>query len=310
MWMKPQFCVVKLVRFASVSLIIIGPGAGAEDLEPRSYANTPVGINFLLMGYSDLHGNVTANPSVPLQDAKLNIKTVVFAFARSLDVWGRSGKFDIIVPEAKLRGSALFAGEPRERNVTGLIDPRFRFSVNLYGAPALSLAEFPGYQQDVIIGASLAITAPLGQYDASRLINLGNNRWSFKPELGISKRLGAVTLELSGAGTFYTDNDEFFGGHTLSQDPIYQVQGHLIYAFSNGVWAALDATWFAGGSTSIDGVGNHDHQENTRYGFTLTLPLNRNHSLKLNASEGGHTRTGSEYDAIGIVWQYRFGGGL
>lgn len=310
MWMKPKLCVVRLVRFASASLIIVTPGAGAEDLEPRSYANTPVGINFLLMGYSDLHGNVTANPSVPLEDAKLNIKTVVFAFARSLDVWGRSGKFDIIVPEAKLRGSALFAGEPRERNVTGLIDPRFRFSVNLYGAPALSLAEFPSYQQDVIIGTSLAITAPLGQYDASRLINLGNNRWSFKPELGISKRLGPVTLELSGAGTFYTDNDEFLGGHTFSQDPIYQVQGRLIYAFSNGVWAALDATWFAGGSTSIDGVGNHDSQENTRYGFTLTLPLNRNHSLKLSASEGGHTRTGSEYDAIGIVWQYRFGGGL
>lgn len=202
MWMKHKLCVVRLVRFASASLIIVAPGAVAEDLEPRSYANTPVGINFLLMGYSDLHGSVTANPSVPLQNAKLNIKTVVLAFARSLDVWGRSGKFDIVVPEARLTGSALFAGEPKERNVTGLIDPRFRFSVNLYGAPALSLAEFPSYQQDVIIGASLAITAPLGQYDASKLVNLGNNRWSFKPELGISKRLGPVTLELSGAGTF------------------------------------------------------------------------------------------------------------
>lgn len=308
--MKHKRCVVRLVRFASASLVITAPNAVAEDLEPRSYANTPVGINFLLMGYSDLHGSVTANPSVPLQDAKLNIKTVVFAFARSLDVWGRSGKFDIVVPEAKLSGSALFNGEPKERNVTGLIDPRLRFSVNLYGAPAMSLAEFPRYQQDVIIGASLAITAPLGQYDANKLVNLGNNRWSFKPELGISKRLGPVTLELSGAGTFYTDNNEFLGDHTLSQNPIYQVQGHLIYAFSNGVWESLDTTYFAGGSSSVDGVGNHDFQENTRYGCTLTLPLNRNHSLKLNASNGGHTRTGSEYDAIGIVWQYRFGGGL
>ncbi|WP_259698477.1 transporter [Pseudomonas brassicacearum] len=308
--MKRKLCVVRLVRFASASLIVVAPGAVAEDLEPRSYANTPVGINFLLLGYSDLHGNVTANPSIPLEDAKLNIKTVVFAFARSLDVWGRSGKFDIVVPEAELRGSALLAGEPKERNVTGLIDPRFRFSVNLYGAPALSLAEFPSYQQDVIIGASLAVTAPLGQYDANRLINLGNNRWSFKPELGISKRLGAVTLELSGAGTFYTDNNELLGDHTLSQNPIYQVQGHLIYAFSNGVWASLDTTYYAGGSTSVDGVGNHDFQENTRYGCTLTLPLNRNHSLKLNASNGGHTRTGSEYDVIGMVWQYRFGAGL
>ena len=308
--MKHKLCVARLVRFAFASLVMVAPGAVAEDLEPRSYANTPVGINFLLLGYSDLDGNVTANPSIPLENAKLNIKTVVFAFARSLDVWGRSGKFDIVVPEAKLTGSALLAGEPREREVTGLIDPRMRFSVNLYGAPAMSLAEFPSYQQDVIIGASLAITAPLGQYDDSRLINLGNNRWSFKPELGISKRLGQVTLELSGAGTFYTDNDELLGDHVLSQDPIYQVQGHLIYAVSNGVWASLDATWFTGGSTSVDGVGNHDHQENTRYGCTLTLPLNRNHSLKLNASNGGHTRTGSEYDAVGIIWQYRFGGGL
>jgi hypothetical protein len=310
MWMKHKLCVVRLVGFASASLIIVAPAAVAEDLEPRSYANTPVGINFLLMGYSDLHGNVTANPSVPLQDAKLNIKTVVFAFARSLDVWGRSGKFDIVVPEARLTGSALFDGEPKERNVTGLIDPRFRFSVNLYGAPAMSLAEFPSYQQDLIIGTSLAITAPLGQYDASKLVNLGNNRWSFKPELGISKRVGPVTLELSGAGTFYTDNDEYLRDHTLSQNPIYQVQGHLIYAFSNGIWASLDTTYFAGGSTSIDGVGNHDSQENTRYGCTLTLPLNRNHSVKLNASNGGHTRTGSEYNVVGIVWQYRFGGGL
>ena len=308
--MKHKLCVVRFIRFAFASLIMVAPGAGAEDLEPRSYANTPVGINFLLVGYSDLDGSVTVNPSIPLEDAKLNIKTVVFAFARSLDVWGRSGKFDIVVPEAKLTGSALLAGEPRERNVSGLIDPRMRFSVNLYGAPAMSLAEFPSYQQDVIIGASLAITAPLGQYDAGRLVNLGNNRWSFKPELGISKRLGQVTLELSGAGTFYTDNDELLGDHVLSQDPIYQVQAHLIYAFSNGVWASLDTTWFAGGSTSVDGVGNDDSQENTRYGCTLTLPLNRNHSLKLNASKGGHTRTGSEYDVIGIIWQYRFGGGL
>jgi hypothetical protein len=245
-----------------------------------------------------------------LQNAKLNIKTIVFAFARSLDVWGRSGKFDIVVPEARLTGSALFAGEPRERNVTGLIDPRLRFSVNLYGAPAMSLAEFPSYQQDVIIGASLAITAPLGQYDSSRLVNLGNNRWSFKPELGVSKRLGPVTLELSAATTFYTDNNQYLGDRTFSQNPTYQAQVHLIYAFSNGVWASLDGTYFAGGSTKVDGVGNHDFQENTRYGGTLSLPLNRNHSLKLFASEGAHTRTGSEYDAVGIVWQYRFGGGL
>ncbi|MFK8328705.1 transporter [Pseudomonas sp. BJa5] len=294
----------------AAALALLASTAVAEDLEPRSYANTPVGINFLLLGYSDMDGSVTANPSVPLEDGKIRIKAAVFAFARSLDVWGRSGKFDIVVPRAHLKGSALFAGEPRERDVTGLIDPRFRFSVNLYGAPALSLAEFADYRQDVIIGASLAITAPLGQYDPGRLVNLGNNRWSFKPELGISKRLGPVTLELAAATTFYTDNDDYFGGRTASQDPLHQVQGHIIYAFGNGVWVSLDTTYFAGGSTSINGVGNHDYQETTRYGGTLTLPVNRNHSLKLAASKGAYSRTGSEYDGFAIVWQYRFGGGL
>lgn len=310
MWTRHKRCIAKLVRFTCVSLIFVAHGAVAEDLEPRSYANTPVGINFLLMGYSDLRGSVTANPSVPLQDAKLDIKTVVFAFARSLDVWGRSGKFDVVVPQAWLSGSALFAGEPRERDVSGLIDPRLRFSVNLYGAPALSLAEFPSYQQDVIIGTSLAITAPLGQYDASKLVNLGNNRWSFKPEIGVSKRVGPMTLELSGAATFYTDNDRYLGDHTFSQRPMYQTQVHFIYAFENGIWGSLDGTYFAGGNTAVDGVGNHDFQENTRYGCTLTLPLNRSNSIKLFASEGAHTRTGSDYDVAGIVWQYRYGGGI
>ena len=302
--------VIGLARLVSASLIGLSAYALAEDLEPRTYANTPVGMNFLIMGYSDMDGSVTASPSTQLEDAKLNIKTTVFAFARSLDVWGRSGKFDIVLPEAHLKGSARVDGEPRERDVSGLIDPRLRFSVNLYGAPALSLAEFPNYQQDVIIGASFAVTPPLGQYDSSRLINLGNNRWSFKPELGISKRLGAVTLELSGAGTFYTDNDDFYGHRVLSQNPLYQVQTHLIYAFPNSIWASLDGTYFEGGSTSINGVGRHDFQENTRYGATLALPLSRQHSLKLFASNGAHTRTGSEYDVWGIAWQYRFGGGL
>ncbi|MEN5301086.1 MULTISPECIES: transporter [unclassified Pseudomonas] len=307
---KHRPCVVRLAPLSLAPLLLAAQGANAEDLEPRAYANTPVGINFLLLGYSDLRGNVTANPSVPLEDAKLDIETVVFAYARSLDVWGRSAKFDVVVPEARLSGSALFAGEPRERNVSGLIDPRLRFSVNWYGAPALSLAEFPSYQQDVIIGTSLAITAPLGQYDSSRLVNLGNNRWSFKPEIGISKRIGAVTLELSGAGTFFTDNNQYLGNRSFSQRPIYQTQVHLIYAFQNGVWASLDGTYFAGGNTSVDGVGNHDFQENTRYGCTLTLPVNRNNSVKLFASNGAHTRTGSEFDVAGVVWQYRFGGGL
>src|SRR5208283_1129883 len=114
--------------------------------------------------------------------------------------------------------------QPKTRDVSGIGDPVFRASVDFYGAPALSAKEFADYQQDLIVGASLQVTAPWSQYDDTRLINLGTNRWSFKTELGMSKLLGPWTLELAPAVTFYTVNHDFFNGHTLAQDPLYSVQ--------------------------------------------------------------------------------------
>ncbi|HYE34511.1 transporter [Methylocaldum sp.] len=308
---KSRFRSVLAIRLGAASLAAAASGANGQDLEPRTYANTPVGLNFLIVGYSYLWGGVTVDPTIPLEDAKLQAHGAVFAYARSLDVFGQSGKFDVILPTAWLSGTASFAGQPRERDISGFADPRFRFSVNLYGAPALTLAEFANYEQDVIVGASVQVSAPGGQYDPEKLVNLGTNHWSVKTELGVSKRWGPVTLELAGEGTFYTDNTEFFPGHqTRSQDPIYAVQGHLIYSFGANIWGSLDGTYYAGGSTSIDGGPHRNLQENTRIGATLALPISRNHSVKLYGSTGVSTRTGSNFDLVGIAWQYRFGGGL
>ena len=85
-----------------------------------------------------------------------------------------------------------------------------------------------------IIGGSLSLNAPLGRYDSGRLVNLGTNRWAFKPEVGISQALGRWTLEGTAGVIFYTANDDFMGGQTRSQDPIYSFQGHLIYNFPRG----------------------------------------------------------------------------
>jgi hypothetical protein len=205
-----------------------------QDLEPKAYINTPVGLNFLIAGYGYSTGSVVTDPSLPLQNGHVHLQSTVLAYARALDVWGKSGKFDVVLPSAWASGSATFRGQPREREVFGLADPRFRLSVNLYGAPALSLPEFADYQQDLIIGVSLQVSAPLGQYDASKLLNIGTNRWSIKPELGISKALGPLTLEWDAGVTFYTENHDFLNGMTREQDPIYAVQGHLIYNFGGG----------------------------------------------------------------------------
>ena len=288
----------------------MGADVSAQDLEPRAYANTPVGMNFLIAGYGYSKGGLATDPSVPLTNAKLHTHVAVLAYARSLDIWGKSGKVDVVLPYGWVSGNADFMGQPREREVDGFGDPRIRISVNFHGAPALSLPQFASYEQDLIIGASLQVSAPLGQYDADKLVNIGTNRWSVRPELGISKALGPLTLELAADVTFYTDNHDFLGGQTREQDPIYSVQGHLIYHLRSGIWVAIDGNYYTGGRTTVDGVRGDDLQKNSRVGATVALPVNRYHSVKLYASTGVSTRTGSDFDTIGIAWQYRWGGGL
>jgi hypothetical protein len=284
--------------------------AGAQDIEPRAYSNAPVGVNFLVAGYAYTTGGLAFDSALPLSDPDLSTSNAVVAYARVLDFRGKSAKFDVIAPLSSLSGTADFDGETLRRDIAGLADPKFRFSVNFFGAPALSLKEFAGFQQDLIIGASLQVSPPVGQYDESRLVNLGTNRWSFKPELGVSKALGRLTLEGAAAVTLYLDNDDFYQGRTRSQDPLYSLQGHLIYSFQSGVWGSLDGTYFTGGRTTLEGELNDDLQQNWRVGATLAFPVNARNSVKLYGSSGVSARTGNDFDLLGIAWQYRWGGGL
>ena len=296
-------------------VVLFHPGsADAQSMEPRAYSNAPVGMNFLISGYAYQRGDVLLDPSIPVKDVEVQAHTVFLAYARSLDVFGRNGKIDLIVPYAWLSGSGTVETAQQEggrnRNVTGFADPALRFSVNLYGAPALSLEEFKSYRQDTIIGVSLLVTAPLGQYDSSKVANIGTNRWSFKPEVGISQALGRWTLEAIGGVTFYTENNEFLGNHTREQDPIYSLQGHIIYNFPSGIWGSLDGTYYTGGRTTIDGMKKGDLESNWRLGGSLAFPINIHNSLKLYASRGVRTRNGGDFDLVGIAWQYRWGAGL
>jgi hypothetical protein len=283
--------------------------AHAQDLEPRAYAHTPVGLNFLIGGYVYTKGAVGTDPSVPIEDAEVELHSAVLAYVRTLDLWGRSGKIDVIIPYSSADGTAEVFGQGRRRKVSGFNDPRLRFSMLLYGAPALSLEEYRDYKQDVIIGTSFELTPPLGQYDSDKLLNIGTNRWSFKPEVGISKTLGPVTLELATGVRFYTDNTDFLDGRTLEVNPLYSVQAHLIYSITPGIWLGLDGLYYTGGRGIIDGRRG-ESLEDARIGLTLALPINRYNSVKLYGSTDVYSKTGSKFDVIGIAWQFRWGGGL
>jgi hypothetical protein len=295
---------------SACALMTIVAAARAQDMEPRAYSNVPVGMNFLIAGYINTQGNVAFDPSVPLTDAHLHTNSAVVAYARSLDSWGLSSKFDMVLPYTWVDGSALYVGQPATRDVSGFADPRLRYSVNFFGAPALSLQDYKGYQQDIIIGASLQVTAPAGQYDPGKLVNIGTNRWSFKPELGISKSWGDWVLEIAPSVTYYTDNNDFLNGGTLTQAPIYALQGHVIHSFDSGIWVAVDGVYFTGGLTTSNGVTGDNEMSNTRMGVTLALPVDRQDSVKFNFSTGTSTRTGSDFTALGVAWQYRWGAGF
>lgn len=292
------------------ALLGVMSSASAQSIEPRAYSNAPVGVNFLIAGYAYTRGGLSFDPSVPITNPQLETSSAVLAYARALDLWGLSGKFDAIVPYTWLSGTVDYLGQPAQRTVNGFTDPAFRLSVNIYGAPAVSAKEFLDYHQDLIVGMSLQVTAPWGQYDPTRLVNLGTNRWTFKPEAGISKAAGPWTLEFQAAASLYTDNNNFFMGMTRSQHPIYQVQGHVIYAFQSGIWASFDATYFAGGRTTIGGALSNDLQQSWRAGATLAIPFDIRNSVKLYASNGVSARTGNNYKLIGVAWQYRWGAGI
>jgi outer membrane putative beta-barrel porin/alpha-amylase len=283
--------------------------AEAQELEPRAYSNSPVGFNFLLAGYTYSLGGLSVDPSVPVQDAQIRIHSGVVAYARALDLGGKSGKVDVVLPFLGLSGTGTVAGQAAERKVTGFGDPRLRLSINLYGAPALSMKEFAHYQQDLVIGASLQVSLPLGQYDADKAINLGTNRWWVRADAGFSKALKNFTLDFTTSAALYSDNGRYFGSRTFEQSPIYAAQTNLSYEFGGGVWAALGTTYYRGGQTMVNGVANGGELGNSRAGGELVLPLSRHQSVKLGLSRGVYTRAGTAFSVYAIAWQYRWGAG-
>ena len=302
--------IVFLITMVGIGILNIPVLSHAQDLEPRAYTNTPIGMNFLLVGYQNAQGALVFDPSLPVTDPKADANIGQLGYVRALDIAGKSAKVGFLLPYADLYADGYVDGIFTTREQTGLVDPAFYFTINLSGAPALSYKEFKDYQQDTIIGFTFKLTAPLGTYDETKVINIGTNRWSFEPEFGISKAIKRWTFEAAVAAIFYTDNDEFDNGKTREQDPIYSAQGHVIYSFSNNIWAAVGITYYTGGRTYIDGVSSNDLHQNWRTGFTVTFPVNQNHSIKVYGSSGVSTRTGADFDKTGIAWQYRWGDGF
>jgi hypothetical protein len=268
-----------------------------------------VSVNFAGVGYGYSFGNVLLDPAIPLEDGIGKVHSLLGAYVRTFSLFGMSAKADAIVPFAFGDWEGTIAGQDTSRSATGSGDPAVRLSVNFVGAPALEMPRFMTYRQGTVVGASLRVIAPLGQYDKTKLINLGTNRWTFVPRIGVSQRLGRWNLEGVTAAWFFTENPDN-QGRTIEQDPLFAVEASVSYLFDGGAWISVNGGWGSGGRAKVDGVPGNERQENTRFGATCTYPLTTRASLKLAWIGGVSTRLGADFDSFFLVYQYRWGGGL
>jgi hypothetical protein len=291
-------------RLLLASFLLMGESARAQELEPRSYSPSPVGTTFVLAGFGGSKGGILFDPSLDLEDVEADLHVVTTGFGYTFSLAGRQARLLAVFPSAWGTIAGEVDGEVQTQEVSGLVDPRIKLSVGLVGAPALRLAEFAKAPPRTAVGASLTVVPPLGQYDRRRLVNLGYNRWAFKPEIGLSHPQGRWTFDGYAGVWLFTTNDRYFPGSAARrQDPVLSLQGHASYTFPSRVWVALDATWFAGGQTNVDRLESPDLQRNARLGATLSLPLGRYQSVKIAYSTGATTRRGSDFDSVTVTWQ-------
>ncbi len=289
----------------ALTCVFLAPTSlSAQELEPRAYLTLPVGTNFFLIGYTRSSGNVVFDPTLPVEDVTARVNAPVIGYGRAIDFFGRSASLALALPYVWGDISGRLEGQPAGIRRSGLPDPRFRFALNLIGGPALSPTQFAGYQQKTNLGVSVVVVAPFGQYDPVKLINLSGHRWAFKPEIGLSQALGKWLLDLYAGVWLFTENDEFQGGATRKQNSIGVVQGHISYTIQRSLWVALDATFYTGGRTFVDGEKRGDLQRNSRFGLTLSLPLITRHSLKFHSSTGAFTSVGADFNTFSVAYQY------
>lgn len=283
--------------------LAVSATASAQVLEPRLYRNAPKGVNAVAFGYSWSRGSLEFDPALPIEEAEGNGSLVPLAYVRTIGLFNRSAKLEVVVPVAWGHYEGIIDREFRTRDLGGIADPSFRLSVNLLGAPALDAKDFGTFQQKTILGVSLQVRPPLGTYDPTKLLNLGSNRWVFRPEVGVSHQWRRWFFELATALWLFTDNNDFFGGQTLQQQRLSAIKGYVIRGFKPGLWAALSVGYGTGGKSIVEGIPKNTYQKNWRFGASLSLPVRPGQAIRLFAISGVRQRVGNDSDVFGALYQ-------
>jgi hypothetical protein len=304
------------LALAAAALLGTPHPARTQELNPRAYVITPVGANVINLGYSHLDGNLQFDGAVPITGAQASSNLYALGYYRSFNFFGRSANLALAIPYGVGDFTGTVNDAPKHARRSGLLDSSLRLSVNLIGGPAMEPQEFAKWHQDVLLGVSLKIVPPTGQYDPTVLVNWGTNRWSFKPEVGYSQRWNHWLLDGYAGVWFFTENPEFFshnpyypGTRSQTESPVFAFETHLSYDVRPRLWISLDANFWSGGETSINGVSNpQTSQRSSRVGVTASIPITTHHSIKISYSDGAYIRYGGNYRTLTASWQYAWFG--
>ena len=292
------------LRLTLPLIAILAITASGQEMEPRAYSPAPVGTQFVLASYGYQSGDVLLDASLPLKDVSVKFNAGSFGYGRTFSLAGRQANIAVLFPYLWGTAKGTVFEDQIEVRRSGGGDVRVRFSTLFKGGKAMSPEDFAGRKPETLIGASVLIGVPTGQYDPARLVNPGSNRWAFKPEVGISKPIKRWTFELMGGAWLFTPNESFLGTSRREQKPMASVQGAVIYTLRPRMWVSGNATVYAGGGSILNGIENDDRQRNSRIGATFSLPITRQQSLKVAWAKGVTTRVGGNLNTVAVGWQY------
>ena len=294
---------IYLAFFSSVMLMQIG---FTQELEPRNLTNVPVGSNFVLIGYGHSRGNILLDPSIPIEDLDAKLNLLVGGYVRAINFFGLSGKVDVLVPYGVGDWTGNYEGVDTATSRTGFGDPSVRLSVNFIGAPALSPAEYSNYKQKTIAGVAIRIKAPFGQYNSSKLVNLGSNRWAFIIKAGVSQYINKWILEAYIGAWFFTKNDNFYGGNELTQNPFFTGTLHVVRVLPHNMWIAADGGYGVGARTRINNELRDTRLSTFRFGLTYAISIMKQHTFKLTVFSGRRLEKGPDFDSVVLVYNFRW----
>lgn len=292
----------------SFLLVFWFSNAVAQDLDPRAYSRVPINGTVVVTGFAYSTGAVVTDPSIAINDLKASTQVPSIAVLRSFGFLRKTSQLLVALPYAWGQASASINGQPESVNRSGFSDLRLRWSVLFKGAPALTIQEFAKAPHKTIFGASINVIVPTGQYFDEKLINIGTNRWAFRPELAISHPFSKKwMIDFYSGLWFFTKNNSFYPGTVVkTQSPMGAFQAHLSYNVNLRAWVAFDLTYYAGGSSQVNGIPKDDRQSNSRVGATLVLPTGKASAIKFAGSTGAIVRSGANFTTFSVGWQHAF----